>query len=181
MSARRHGPRGGPPSDLPAALEVAFRFLAPRPRSRAEVARRLRRAGVREELVDECLQRLEELGYVDDREFARYWTEQRDSHAPRGRALLDAELRRLGLDADALRAARRGDESDSGAAERDRAITALRLRLRGRTLDASDPLALRRAADFLARRGFAYDVARAAVGAVAGGELSPDASARPED
>lgn len=125
--------------------------------------------------MEACLARLADSGYVDDRAFARYWIEQRDAHAPRGAALLRAELRRLGVDDEAVRvelAARRPEiDSPTGPApmadaETRRAEDALRRWLRGAALELSDQRAAQRATAYLARRGFDYDVARTALRAV---------------
>ncbi|MDQ3880970.1 MAG: recombination regulator RecX, partial [Chloroflexota bacterium] len=115
------------------ALAIAERFLAPRPRTRAELVRRLRRANAPDGVIKAALDRLEQLGYVDDAAFARYWIEQRDAHAPRGRPLLTAELRRLGVTAEVIdqALATRDDErapADTrtpGDGEHDRAAAAL--------------------------------------------------------
>ena len=173
-AARARTPRP-PPADLEAALEVAFRYLAARPRSRAEIARRLRRAGTTEALVEASLERLARLGYVDDHDFARYWIEQRDRHAPRGRGLLLAELRRLGVDAEVFNEAEAGTDD----LEHQRAVRALEGRLRGKALDLTDRAAVKRAADHLARRGFSYGTARAAIRSLSVGdadatEMLPD-------
>lgn len=58
-------------------FDRAARFLAARPRSRAEVRRRLlrpspRRAPPPEDVVERALDRLERLGYLDDAAFAAY-------------------------------------------------------------------------------------------------------------
>ena len=85
------------PADPAAAMEVAARFLGTRPRSRWEVERRLRRAGAANRPSRPTLERLTALGYVDDAAFARWWAEQRDRHAPRGRRMIEAELRQHGV------------------------------------------------------------------------------------
>jgi len=115
------------PSDV---LAVAARFLGVRPRSSDEVRRRLRDAGYRAELVEGTLDRLTELGYLDDAAFARAWVESRDRAGPRGARALRDELRRRGVaraDAEAALAAREaraaGDDPDdprlrTGAGER---------------------------------------------------------------
>jgi len=90
-------------------LAAAARFLEARPRSSDEVRRRLRDAGYRADLVDGALERLTELGYVDDAAFARAWVESRDRARPRGARALRDELRRMGVpaaDAEAALAAR---------------------------------------------------------------------------
>jgi len=111
-------------------LAAAARFLEARPRSTDETRRRLRDAGYRVDLVAAALDRLTELGYLDDAAFARTWVESRDRARPRGARALRDELRRKGVatvDAEAALAAREarasGEDPDDpraapGAAER---------------------------------------------------------------
>jgi regulatory protein len=149
-------------------MEIAVRFLGARPRTRWEVERRLRRAGASDEVLDVTLERLVEMGYVDDAAFARWWTDQRDRHAPRGRRLLEAELRRTGVSREVIEASR--DElssperppEDEGmpATEAERADDALARHLRGRPLP-TDRKALQRVGMFLVRRGFDPETVRA--------------------
>ena len=60
-------------------LEAALRFLEVRARSTAEVRRRLTSAGYRGDLVDGAVERLTELGVLDDEQFAQAWVESRDA------------------------------------------------------------------------------------------------------
>ena len=148
-------------------MDIAVRFLGARPRTRFEVERRLRRAGASDAIVAATLDRLGRLGYVDDAAFARWWAEQRDRHAPRGRRLLEAELRRSGVPADVIEANRdegTGPErlpEDEGlpATEAERARDALARHLRGRPMPA-EPKAIQRIGMFLVRRGFDPDTVR---------------------
>ena len=80
-------------------LEAAVRFLEARSRSVAEVRRRLSTAGYRPELVEGAIERLLELGMLDDEAFARLWVESRDRARPRGERALMVELRQKGIDA----------------------------------------------------------------------------------
>ena len=166
MSERRPAkPRTAP--DAAGAMEIAVRFLGTRPRTRWELERRLRRAGAGEAVIEGTLERLGELGYVDDAAFARWWGEQRDRHAPRGRWLLEAELRRHGVPRDVIDAYRaehhepeRAPE-DAGlpGTEADRARDALERHLRGRPLP-DEPKALQRIGMYLMRRGFDPETVR---------------------
>ena len=149
-------------------MEIAARFLATRPRTRREVERRLQRAGAGEDVTAATLQRLEQLGYVDDAAFVRWWAEQRDRHSPRGRRMVEAELRSRGAGREAIDALREawndpdrapGDESLPGT-DADRAAAALDRHLRGRPLP-DDPRALQRLGMFLMRRGFDGETVRA--------------------
>jgi regulatory protein len=149
-------------------MEVAARFLGTRPRTRWELERRLRRAGAGPDVIEVALERLAALGYVDDLAFARWWMEQRDRHAPRGRRMIEAELRQHGVPRDvieALRDAAAEQPQDPDTTERrpetdeERARIALERHLRGRPLP-SDAAALQRAGMFLVRRGFDPEAVR---------------------
>ncbi len=142
--------------------------------------RRLRRAGAEVGVIDRTLDRLAELGLVDDLAFARWWLEQRDRHAPRGRRMLEAELRQHGVAREviaALREEMRGaeessdtvaiwegplDDRDLPQTEVDRARVALRQHLRGRPVPR-EPRARQRIGMYLVRRGFDPETARSAM------------------
>lgn len=160
-------------------MEIAAHFLGTRPRTRRELQLRLRRAGAAEEVIDGTLERLERLGYVDDLAFARWWAEQRDRHAPRGRRMVEAELRQHGVPRDVLEELRGRelaeptlDAEGLPTSEAERAAAALAAHLRGRPLPV-DPRAVQRLGAFLMRRGFDPETVRAALRA-AGDDDSED-------
>ena len=102
MTRRRETPaegraRRGAVDDPAVVLDAAARFLEVRPRSIDEVRRRLREAGYRADLVDGAIERLADLGMLDDEAFARAWVESRDRARPRGERALRSELRRKGV------------------------------------------------------------------------------------
>ncbi len=151
-------------------MEIAARYLATRPRTRWEVERRLRRAATAEPVIDATLRRLEALSYVDDDAFVRWWSEQRDRHAPRGRRLVEAELRQRGVRRETIETFRStwetperapGDEALPGT-DRERAAAALDRHLRGRPVP-DDARARQRLGMFLVRRGFDPETARTAI------------------
>src|SRR5918993_5350028 len=84
--------------DPAVVLEAAARFLEARSRSVHEVRRRLTSAGYRTDLVDGAIDRMTELGMLDDEAFARAWVESRDRARPRGERAIREELRTKGLD-----------------------------------------------------------------------------------
>jgi regulatory protein len=165
---RREAADERPPPDGGAAMEIAVHFLGSRPRTRWELERRLRRANASDEVIEATLKRLARLGYVDDIAFARWWAEQRDRHAPRGRRMVEAELRQRGVPRDVLERFREEvpEAVDATAGlpgtEAERAQVALARHLRGRPLP-DDRAALQRLGQFLIRRGFDPDIARAAL------------------
>jgi regulatory protein len=160
---RRGATEPRPPPDTEQAFEIAGRFLGTRPRSRWEVEERLRRAGADAGLIRATLERLERIGFVDDLAFARWWVEQRDRHAPRGRVALETELRAKRVPP-AIIAALRDDDSgaDGPVSEDERADAALERHLKGRPLP-EEPKALQRLGMYLVRRGFSPETARAAL------------------
>lgn len=177
--------RRGAVDDPAVVLEAAARFLEVRPRSEAEVRRRLRDAGYRADLVEGAVERLVTLGYLDDAAFARAWVESRDRAHPRGARALRDELRRKGVAAEdieralaAREAASTGnDEAEldsgrgvgerAGSAASDTEAAARLLARRGAPLLREPDPRKRRAKAYalLARSGFDPDVCRDAVGA----------------
>ncbi|HET9109368.1 MAG TPA: regulatory protein RecX [Ktedonobacterales bacterium] len=142
-------------------FDRAARFLAARPRSRAEVRRRLlrpspRRAPPPADAVERALDRLERLGYLDDAAFAAYWAEQRERFSPRSARAVRQELRQRGVDAETAAASADPDDDEA------RAVAAGRKRLAS-LAQADYQTFYTRMGGFLQRRGFGYGVARVAI------------------
>jgi regulatory protein len=167
MSPPRRGRGEREPPGTDQAFEIAARFLAARPRTRWEVERRLKRTGATEATIGATLDRLTELGYLDDAAFVRWWADQRDRHAPRGRRLLEAELRGKGVPREVIEEFREtyaapertAEDASLPASDEERARVALEAHLRGRPLP-EEPKALQRIGMFLVRRGFDPETAR---------------------
>ncbi len=170
--------RRGAVDDPAAVLEAAARFLEVRPRSVAEVRRRLTYAGYRPGLVEAAIERLLDLGMLDDEAFARAWVESRDRARPRGARALRDELRRKGVaaadveaalavreaaatgigDEDAAGRAEDGARADSHVSDEDAAVRLLERR-GGAILRERDPRKRRaKAYALLARNGFDPEV-----------------------
>ncbi|MGH2489638.1 MAG: regulatory protein RecX [Candidatus Limnocylindria bacterium] len=172
-------PRGGrqareprPPPDAEQAFEVAGRFLGTRPRSGWEVEQRLRRAGAAESIIAATLKRLAGIGLVDDLAFARWWIDQRDRHAPRGRLALETELRAKRIPPAVLEALRSQNAGEELLTEEERAAAALERHLRGRPFP-DDARAAQRLGMFLVRRGFDPATARAVLRRAAAESTGP--------
>ena len=135
------------------ATGAALNLFARRPRSTQEVRTRLKQRGFAEPAVDEALTRLEGWNYIDDADFARYWVENREANRPRGKRLLEQELRHKGVDREVARTAIDAAEPDEFAAALDLANAKLR------SYSNLEPqVARRRLAGFLGRRGYGFDV-----------------------
>ena len=151
--------------DPEAVLEAAARFLEARPRSIAEVRRRLGGAGYRAELIDGAVARLLELGVLDDDAFARAWIESRDRARPRGERALRQELGQKGVERGVIDRLLDERSEEDGAADRDAGAAARLLERQDRALSREgDPRRRRqRAYALLARHGFDSDTCSSAV------------------
>jgi regulatory protein len=132
------------------AMNRALHFLGYRARSRREVRDRLRRYGYGEETVGGVIGRLEELGYLDDEEFAR--TAAREKARRYGPRRVSADLRRSGVDAELAEDVVEEEFAERSEVEAARSAAARRYN-RGRS-DAE----ARRVYGFLIRRGYSADV-----------------------
>jgi regulatory protein len=134
------------------------RFLAYRPRSRAEVEKYLAEKGVIPAHAAEILERLTAAGLLDDLEFARFWVENRERFKPRGQRALQYELRQKGVSdtiiQEVLEEALPAEEESAYRAAQGRA----------RRLSESEYVEFRRKLwAYLARRGFAYEAIKQAI------------------
>ncbi len=169
-------------------LEAAARFLEARSRSVDEVRRRLGTAGYRPELIDAAVERLTELGMLDDESFARAWVESRDRAHPRGERAIRDELRRKGIArdvSDVILAERRAGVGPDGDADDgfiagpgpDRLAAERLLEKHARALArVADPRQRRqRAYMLLARNGFDPETCREAAAAMIAAAADDDA------
>ncbi|RMF28266.1 MAG: hypothetical protein D6759_16165 [Chloroflexi bacterium] len=138
------------------AHQRALNFLSYRPRSAAEVRTYLQRKGTPPEAIEEVIARLERVGLIDDVAFARFWLENRETFRPRGKHGLRYELRQKGI-APAI--------IEEILADYDEEAAAYRVALaRARRLPRDDARVFRkRLYDYLARRGFDYEVIQTVV------------------
>ncbi|RMF79079.1 MAG: RecX family transcriptional regulator [Chloroflexi bacterium] len=138
------------------AVDRAVRFLSYRPRSIQEVRRNLAKKNMPDAVIDQTIERLINLGYVDDRAFARFWVENRQEFKPRSPKALRYELRQKGVAESDIAAVLHDFDSDDAAY---RAAQSRVTRLRGSTRRVFR----KKVGAFLARRGFAYGTAHAVV------------------
>ncbi|MEM1125288.1 MAG: RecX family transcriptional regulator [Bacteroidota bacterium] len=136
----------------------ALHFLAHRGRTEEEVRRKLRQVGFGEAVTEQTLDRLRELGYLNDAAYARAYTQARYRSRGYGPRRIRDELRRRGVSAPLI------DEALAELAEQADPLEAARrhARRRWRRL-VHEPDAYKRRrklSDFLVRRGFEYDVIR---------------------
>jgi regulatory protein len=148
------GPKGGKRQDV---HERALGLLAVRQRSRRELERRLVQAGFEPEAVVAELDRLTAVGLVDDEAFARAVVESRVGRRGESRRAVAGKLALAGVDRTVAEVALDGAGIDEQAVADRLALT------RVSRLAGLDPrVAFQRLSGFLARRGYAYDIAQRA-------------------
>lgn len=142
----------GSAQDLERARALAYRHLAQRDRTRAEVRRHLARSEVDEKVVDLCVGELCELGYLDDARFAVRFVEDRRALDGWGSQRIRERLDALGVEAKiSERAVAREAETEAEAA-----LAVLHRRLGS---PPRDERARRRALGLLVRRGYELELA----------------------
>ncbi len=132
-------------------MDVALRFLSYRPRSEAEVRRRLIK-DFPTSRVEETIVRLKDKGLLDDAAFARFWRDNRERHRPRSKAIIRQELFQKGINRNVA------DEALEGLDEEASAIRAGRKLLR-RLRGVGSESFRSKMVSHLGRRGFSYGVA----------------------
>ena len=148
-----------------AAKASALAGLANRARTTKEIRDALTRKGFAEPIVEDTVADLERLGLVDDAAYARAFARGRFSGRGYGPSRLRQDLMRKGVAREAIdqALAELTEAEDLGEAARDQAAR------KWRTLSSEDDLRKRKkkTMDYLVRRGFGFEQARAAVDAVA--------------
>ncbi|NLG97973.1 MAG: regulatory protein RecX [Chloroflexi bacterium] len=136
------------------AMEVAYQkglsLLSYRPRSEAEVHRKLVEQGFAADVIEAAIQRMKGNGFLGDQDFARTWVENRNTFRPRSKRMLALELRQKGVSEEVIDQALSETEDESSLAYR----SALKYAQR---LAGTDWETFRkRLGGYLMRRGFSY-------------------------
>ncbi|WP_435771013.1 regulatory protein RecX [Nocardioides sp. SYSU DS0651] len=141
------------------ARTILLDQLSRQARSRKELAERLARRNVPDDVAGPLLDRFEEVGLVDDEAFARAWVDSRQRTRGLARPALAVELRRKGIADETARAVlAEVDPGDEEAAARRLVRKKLRS-MRG----LEEQVAARRLVGMLARKGYPSGMAFAVV------------------
>ena len=139
------------------ARNLCLRLLTARARTRAELEGQLAKRGYPDDVSQRVLDRLTQVGLIDDADFAEQWVRSRRMHAGKGKRALAAELHTKGVDNEVITAALA--DIDAGA-ERERAEQLVRDKLRRERLDGDDDQkVMRRLVGMLGRRGYHQSMA----------------------
>jgi regulatory protein len=142
--------------------EAALTLLERRIRTRSDLAKRLRGRGFRSHVIDSVLDRLSEVGLVDDRAYAEAFLRDRLRFRPRSRRMLRVELLQRGVGEADIEAA---FESLADELDEVRLAGDLLARRAARWSRLEPAERRRRAEGLLQRNGFSWDVIRAALAA----------------
>lgn len=133
-----------------AAFQQALRLLSYRPRSVAEVRKKLIDKNFDSSVIEAVLGRLIEEKYLGDEAFAQEWVENRSTFRPRGRRMLRYELRQKGVAEEHIQSALARIEDEPELAYQ------AGIRYAARLADLDRETFHRRLGAFLSRRGFSY-------------------------
>lgn len=140
------------------ARDVCLRLLTVRARTRAELEGQLTKRGFPDDVSATVLDRLTEVGLIDDTAFAQEWVRSRRTNSGKGKRALASELRTKGVDAEVI--AETLDSVDAGE-WRVQAEQLVAAKLRRDKLE-DEVKVTRRLVGMLARRGYnqgmAFDV-----------------------
>jgi regulatory protein len=156
MTASCPLPSTSEPSREEQARALCLRLLTARARTRAELAGQLAKRGYPDDVSTRVLDRLADVGLVDDVDFAEQWVHSRRVNAGKGKRALAAELHTKGVDNDVITSVL-GDINPD--AERARAEELVRKKLRREILSDDDLRLRRRLVAMLARRGYSQTMA----------------------
>jgi regulatory protein len=146
---------GSEPDPHDWARQIVLRQLTAAPRSRSQLEQTLRRKGCPDDVATAVLDRMEDVGLVDDSAYAGMLVRSQQAGRGLARRALAQELRRRGVDDETAQAALEAVDPHEEE-EQARALVAKRMR----SMAGLDPLVqTRRLAGMLARKGYGSEVA----------------------
>lgn len=142
-------------------LNLALRFLSYRPRSEKELKEYLKKKKVEPLVLDKILLKLYENKFLDDKEFVKWWIEQRTKFKTKGLKFIRLELLRKGVSKDVVDDVIKSSE---GLVDNDltRAKRVLEKRI-GRYAGLAQQELYQKLGSLLARRGFDWDTIKQAI------------------
>jgi len=140
-------------------LRSVYRFISFRPRSEREIKEFLQKKLTKWKVagstsVTKVIERMRELGYVDDYKFALWWVTQRNTFRPKGNRVISQELLRKGITRDTIDQALIDAGKDGGEKENARKAVAKKLVLWAKLPRIEQK---KKVYTFLAQRGFSRD------------------------
>ena len=153
---------------LRAAKQIALDYLAYKPRTAEEVRRKLERKDVGADTAEAVVERMRELGYLDDAAYAQQFARRRHEVKGYGPRRIQSDLQRRGVARRHVESAVQALREDADLLERAREQARKRWKRLQREPDARRRR--KKLSDYLLRRGYSYDTIRQVVDEVQAGE-----------
>ncbi|QGN56939.1 regulatory protein RecX [Nostocoides sp. HKS02] len=151
--------QSGEPNPYDVARQIALRQLALSPKSRKQLLDKLRQRNCPDDVAEAVLDRLTEVGLIDDEAFAGMLVRSQQAGRGLAKRALARELRTKGVDDETAQAALEAVSSDDERARAER-LVAKRLK----ALHGLEPaVQTRRLAAMLARKGYPSDLVMSVV------------------
>ena len=138
---------------LQRCLDAAYGYLTYRARSEAELKQRLYRRGFSSEVVEQTIIRLKEQSLIDDLAFAQFWRDSRLSSNPKSKSLIAQELKEKKVTQETIEQVTENIDDGENAYRLGRRRIHMFAQL-------DYPEFKRRLGNYLAYRGFSYDIIR---------------------
>lgn len=135
--------------------EKLLRFVSLRPRSEKEIKDYFRRKKVHESMTGELLKRIKRLQFLDDRKFAVWWIQSRQSFRPKSKRILEQELRVKGINRELVKEILSEQEVDD---YKNAKKVLDKKKYRWEKLDPDERI--KKESEFLLRQGFGWDIVR---------------------
>lgn len=137
-------------------LDKLLKFATLRPRSEREFKDYLKRKKVHESIHNELFNRLKRLELMDDRKFAQWWVEQRNSFRPKPKSILYKELCIKGINREIIRKILEELKVDESKIAKE--LLEKKSYRWDKLAKVDKNKARQKAAQFLARKGFAWEI-----------------------
>lgn len=152
----------------------SLRYLSFRPRSEKEIREYLLRKHKPQrkdfvppslEIIDAVIQKLKDMRFLNDTEFATSWVRSRTEYKPKSKAFIKIELRQKGIAEDIIEQVL--EEREAGKDDTSLAIVLLEKRKK-RYIGMEKNELYQKIGGFLGRKGFSFEVIKRAIDAVFG-------------
>ena len=139
---------------IEAGYQKALRFISYKPRTKADIQKKLLESGFDKESISIVIKRLIEKGYLDDHLYAKNWIENRSVFRPRSHKLFTWELRNKKVSEEII-------SEVVGNAVPDEQLALLAAEKYARRLSGCEKdVFIRRLSGYLNRRGFSYSIVK---------------------
>jgi regulatory protein len=148
--------------DFQKLLNLSYRFLTIRPRSEQEIKKylliKIKNLNLQDsqKIIDSVINKLKEQKYLDDKEFIKFWIEQRSKIKPKAFKLIEYELRQKGIKQDLINEVK-NDQYFETISDFDKALSLAEKRMERLKSDLPQKQ-FEKLGRFLASKGFNYNI-----------------------